>query len=101
MLPVELIAAPTGGDLLNACRQSITSGFDSTEGMMCTWYVTPCDCSLDTDIPRVCLPESLPANELALDVITGLTEQPELQEKDAALAAALVLSRKYPCQETQ
>jgi hypothetical protein len=96
-----LVAAPTGGDLLDACTKSVGTGFDSVAGQMCFWYVTPCDCTFDTDKPRVCLPESLPTESLAREVIAGLTQEPELRQLDASLAAATVLARKYPCVETE
>jgi len=91
------MAAPTGGDLLEACTESVSHGFDSLIGQMCTWYVTPCDCNIDKSIPMVCLPESAETKSLAAIVIAGLTAQPHLQQLDATQAAAKILSEKYPC----
>ena len=51
-----------------------TKGFPDAEGMMCTWYVTPCDCfqNADSEVPRVCLPLSPDIAVLAREVINGL-----------------------------
>lgn len=100
-LTQPVVAAPNGNDLLQACEQSLRDGFESMIGKMCTWYVTPCDCNIDKSIPRVCLPESIPTETLAGIIISGLTEQPELQQLDATRAAAEILSAKYPCTETR
>jgi hypothetical protein len=91
------LAAPTGNDLLIACNQSIKSGYNGIEGQMCTWYVTPCDCNIDKSLPRVCLPENINTNELAQIVVNGLLEDETLQKEYAALSAATILSRHYPC----
>jgi hypothetical protein len=94
-------AAPSGADLETACQQSLDAGFHGNEGMLCTWYVTPCDCDYGKEqkIPRVCLPETVTVETLAYEVIAGLQEQPELKTKDAELAVALILSRIYPCRD--
>ena len=96
-----LNAAPNGAELLNACRNSLENGFSDLDGMMCTWYVTPCDCDLAiyNHLPRVCLPQTPDINALAREVIEGLLAQPELQQKDAAQAAAMILVTHYPCAE--
>lgn len=96
-----VIAAPTGGDLLQVCTESVRDGFDTMKGKMCTWYVTPCDCNIDKTLPMVCLPESVPTETLANVVISGLAEQPDLQQQSATRAAALILSVKYPCPARQ
>ena len=92
-------AAPSGGDLLRACELALAGGFSGIEGRMCTWYVMPCDCDPATnpEIPRVCLPAAVTTELLARKVVTGLAAQPELQLQDADMAAALILSRIYPC----
>ena len=97
-----LSAAPTAVDLLYACEHSLENGFQGIEGEVCTWYVTPCDCDYGkaNEIPRVCLPESVPVETLARIVVSGLKEQPELRMNDANYAAALILSRIYPCKES-
>lgn len=98
-LSENLKAAPSGADLLSACEKSLKQGFQSTAGMMCVWYVTPCDChhGKEIDIPRVCLPEDKKVELLAREVIEGLSVQPELQSKSAELSAGIILSAKYPC----
>jgi len=94
-------AAPSGADLETACQQSLDNGFHGNEGMLCTWYVTPCDCDYDKvqEFPRVCLPGTVTVEILAGEVIAGLRGQPELKTKYAGLAAALILSRIYPCHD--
>ncbi len=47
---------PTGKSLLKACEIAQKNGYNSTEGMLCVWYATPCDCHTDESIPAVCLP---------------------------------------------
>jgi hypothetical protein len=97
----QAFAAPSGKELLAACEQSLEDGFDGIAGQMCTWYVTPCDCDYGNkpDMPRVCLPASVPVEMLARDVVDGLSDQPGLQQKDADIATALILSRTYPCND--
>jgi len=97
--PGHSIAAPTGKDLFDACTDSLENGFDTMEGRMCVWYVTPCNC--DTALPQVCLPEATDTDNLARDVIEGLTNKTDLQQADAAYAAAFILSEKYSCPENQ
>lgn len=97
----SLRAAPAANDLLRACESSLKNGFHGVEGELCYWYVTPCDCDYrkSPELPRVCLPKSIPTETLARTVIEGLKEQPELQSKEADYAAAVILSRIYPCTE--
>lgn len=92
-------AAPTGAALLRACELSLKEGFKGTAGMMCVWYVTPCDChhGKDADIPRVCLPDGLETEYLAQQVVSGLKSKPELQLKTAEVAAGEVLLQMYSC----
>lgn len=97
LLSPALAAAPTGADLLTACSASLETGFDGAEGQLCTWYVYPCNCGVDKDIPQVCLPNTVSTGELARDVIAGLEQQSVLSEQDASRAAAIILSEKYPC----
>ena len=92
-------AAPTGEDLLSACRLSLEQGFGSLEGSLCTWYVTPCDCGLDDSAPAVCLPPDPPVERLAREVVQGLGERPALRARPASEAAAAVLAGLYPCPE--
>ena len=97
----HVLADPSGAGLLSACEFSMDSGFEGIKGQMCTWYVTPCDCeySKDPQAPRVCLPEFVAIEALAKQVVNGLKAQPELQEKNAEVAAAIILSRTYPCSD--
>ena len=97
----SLFAAPNGKELLTACEESLNHGFTGAQGMMCTWYVTPCDCSRgeNSEIPRVCLPLEPDIDVLAREVTKGLKVSPELLDKNADLAAALILEIKYPCTE--
>lgn len=95
--PGHTSAAPSGEDLIQACKQSLQNGFDSMIGEACTWYVTPCDCDVNSTLPKVCLPADAATPALASLVIDGLTEHPELRKLDAAEAAAIILSRHYPC----
>lgn len=94
-------AAPSAADLEAACQQSLNEGFHGNEGMLCTWYVTPCDCDYGKkqEIPRVCLPGTVSVETLANEVMAGLQQQPELKTEDAGFAAALILSRIYPCHD--
>ncbi len=99
LLSTEAVSDPTGADLLGACEDSLANGFQGATGMMCVWYVTPCDChhGKDTVIPRVCLPDGKAAEVLAREVIDGLKSQPELQSKSAEISVGLILTLKYPC----
>ena len=97
-LSANVLAAPTGADLLGACEDSLMNGFQGTTGMMCVWYVTPCDChGKDAAIPRVCLPDGKSPESLAREVIDGLKSQPELQSESAEISASKILAPKYPC----
>jgi hypothetical protein len=97
----SLFATPNGNDLLAACEHALDKGFSGAEGMMCTWYVTPCDCfhSEDSEIPRVCLPVPPDVHALAREVTDGLATSPELLDKTADVAAGTILIKKYPCEE--
>ena len=99
MLGTEVWAAPSGNDLLTACEESLINGFQGPNGMMCIWYVTPCDCQYGKDIviPRVCLPDNKSHELLAREVVKGLKSQAELQSESAEMAAGLILSPQYPC----
>ena len=92
-------AAPSGTDLLTACQYSLKNGFDSTQGMLCIWYVTPCDCHFGKamQVPRVCLPDNVEHDVLAQDIVNALQAKPELQSETAEMAAALILAPDYPC----
>ena len=92
-------ASPVGADVVLACEESLANDFEGMKGMMCTWYVTPCDCTTgkDPEIQRVCLPDDLEVEELARQVIEGLKLEPELQSKSAEVASSIILSKKYPC----
>jgi len=94
-----VFATPNGKELLAACEHSLDKGFSGTEGMMCTWYVTPCDCfhSEDSGIPRVCLPQTHDVDALAREVMEGLAATPELLEENADVAAGLILEKSFPC----
>ena len=97
----SLFATPNGNDLLAACEHALDKGFSGEEGMMCTWYVTPCDCfhSDDSEIPRVCLPVPPDVHTLAREVADGLAATPELLDKTADIAAGTILIKKYLCEE--
>ena len=90
-------AAPSGADLEIACRQSLDKGFQGDMGMVCSWYVTPCDCDYGKkgEIPRVCLPEAVTIEKLAGQVLTGLQNHPELKTRDAGFAASSILFGQY------
>ncbi len=96
---LQLMASPTGADVITACEESLASDFQGMMGMMCTWYVTPCDCTTgkDPEIQRVCLPEDKEVEDLAREVIEGLKSKPELQSKPAEVASSIILSASYPC----
>jgi Ssp1 endopeptidase immunity protein Rap1a len=99
MMSIDVMATPTGADLLGACEDSLENGFNGATGMMCVWYVTPCDChhGKDIDIPRVCLPDGKTPESLAREVIDGMKLQPELKLTPAEVSAGVILSAKYPC----
>ncbi len=98
-MSTNVLAAPTGANLLEACEDALKNGFQGPEAMMCVWYVTPCDChhGKDSEIPRVCLPDGKEPESLAREVIEGLKSQPELQNKSAEISAGEILVEKYPC----
>ena len=98
---ISVFATPNGKDLLTACEHALDKGFSDAEGMMCTWYVTPCDCfhGEDSEIPRVCLPASPDVAALAIEVTEGLAATPELLGKTADVAAGTILKKNYPCTE--
>ena len=93
-------AAPTGQQLLEACETAFKKDLQGTEALFCEWYATPCDCEAirPADAPRVCLPENYDVQELSRKLLTGLRAAPELKQKQAATAAAIILARDYPCQ---
>jgi Rap1a immunity proteins len=95
----EIHAAPTAGTLLVACEDALKNGFHGSTGMMCSWYVTPCDCHQGKDIaiPRVCLSGDEAEGLLATIVVEGLKSQPDLQSQSAEMAAGIILSAMYPC----
>lgn len=96
----QLTASPTGADVLAVCEESLTKGFHGITGMMCVWYVSPCDCNYGKDpaIPRVCLPDTTDIELLASEVIEGLKLRPELQSETAEMSSNTVLAGKYPCE---
>ena len=91
--------APTGADLLHACTEAMASGFNSSKGMLCIWYVTPCDCEANNtnDLPRVCLPADVSHERLADQVVQELRQAPQLLNLSAEAAAANILAPVYPC----
>ena len=99
LFSAKLFAAPSAEDLLSACETSLEKGFHGASGMMCNWYVTPCDChhGKDSEIPRVCLPEDLETEYLANLVVSGLEANLELKNKSAEVAAGKILVERYPC----
>lgn len=99
LISETLLATPTGAELLNACETSMEEGFQGITGMMCVWYVTPCDChhGKSADIPHVCLPDGLETEYLAQQVVSGLKSKPELQVKTAEVAVGEILVKMYSC----
>ncbi|MGB1800706.1 MAG: Rap1a/Tai family immunity protein [Gammaproteobacteria bacterium] len=95
----KVFAAPSGKDLLAACEIALQQGFQGATGMMCEWYVTPCDChnGKNSEVPRVCLPEEIETEYLAKQVVSGLKARPELLTKKAEISAGEILREKYPC----
>ncbi len=93
------LSAPNGAQLLFACEDALQNGFHSERGMLCIWYVTPCDCNFGNrkDLPRVCLPKQAQHEDLAELVIIGLREQITLQIETAEMAANTILAETYPC----
>ena len=94
-----VFATPNGKDLLLACEHSLDKGFSGTEGMMCTWYITPCDCHHgdDSEILRGCLPPVPDVDALAREIMEGLAATPELLEESADVAAGVILGKSFPC----
>ncbi|MFB3101321.1 MAG: Rap1a/Tai family immunity protein [Gammaproteobacteria bacterium] len=101
LVSASVFATPSGKDLLAACEHSLDKGFSGAEGMMCAWYVTPCDCfhSDDSEIPRVCLPPDPDVDALAQEVMEGLIKSPDLLGESADVAAGMILKKIYPCTE--
>ncbi|MFT5394878.1 MAG: hypothetical protein ACI85N_000057 [Gammaproteobacteria bacterium] len=99
MVSADILAAPSAKDLLKACENSLANGFHGSTGMMCSWYVTPCDChhGRDLSIPRVCLTGNESEELLAKIVVDGLKAEPALQLESAEMAAGIILSPNYPC----
>ena len=99
MAGAAALATPSGADLARACENALAGGFAGIQGRMCAWYVTPCDCAAGRkpEAPRVCLPGTIATEALAREVVAGLATRPELQLRDADVAAAMILSRTYPC----
>ncbi len=97
----SLAAAPSGADLLTACENATKNGFDNTKGMLCIWYVTPCDCHFGkaNHIPRVCLPDDVSHQSLAKTVIKEIKARPELKQENAEETAATILAPLYPCKD--
>ncbi len=91
-------SAPTGSDLLLACNTAQEEGYDSIQGQMCTWYIIPCNCSMDPAIPESCTPENMEVHELADIIIEGLTGNNILLDETATMSAAIILSEKFPCE---
>ncbi len=99
MICMDAFAAPSAKDLLVVCEDALENGFHGSNGMMCAWYVTPCDCQHGKDlvIPRVCLSGNESEESLAKIVVNALKRQPTLQLKPAEMAAGIILSPGYPC----
>lgn len=97
MISYPALSVPTGAELKDACAEALVSDFDGLNGQMCTWYVLPCNCTSNKDIPLVCLPEGVAVTDLATEVISGMADYPDLESWPAANAAAEILSRHYPC----
>lgn len=98
---MEAYASPNGTDLLRACRTSINNGFEDIEGMMCEYYLTPCECTAgeDNPAPRFCPPARASMGDLAVLVIDGFKKSPGLLNRDAQTAAAVILARRFPCSD--
>jgi len=97
VVPAQSIS---GNELVAACEKAVASDFAGELGMICHWYVTPCDCIYGNEqLPRVCLPADVNEETLAQQVIAGLNSNPELLSKDAAFAANSVLTVLYSCSD--
>lgn len=92
-------AAPTGRQLLDACRGVVAGSAGRIDSMMCEWYIRPCNCEVgeNVKIPRVCLPDGVSSETLARKVIEGMETENELAGESASYAAAVILSKTYPC----
>ena len=101
VLSMQVYASPNGADLLRACNTSMNNGFEGIEGMMCEYYLTPCDCTVgDKDpAPRFCPPAGISTGDLAAVVVDGLKRSHGLQNRDAQTAAAVILAERYPCSD--
>ena len=99
MMCGNAVAAPSAKDRLAACEESLANGFHGSTGMMCSWYVTPCDChhGKDPAVPRVCLTGNESEASLAKLVVDKLKAEPALQSELAEMAAGIILSANYPC----
>ncbi len=93
-------AAPTCKELIRACEIGLSNGFRGLRGKMCVWYVTPCDCDAsDPALPRVCLPDAVDVERIAVEVTEILKVSPEVQDLEADAAVANILSVIYPCKD--
>jgi hypothetical protein len=99
MSMANLYASPDGSDLLLACNHALDTGFDSIQGQMCTWYVLPCNCSYDEELPAVCAPDDIEVSALAAIVVNGLKNNEDFMNQTAANSATIILSKKFPCNE--
>jgi len=92
-------AAPSANSLLEACEDALKNGFHGNTGLMCSWYVRPCDCQQGKDnaVPRVCLSGDETERHLGTIVVAGLKSHTALRLETAEMAAAIILSSKYPC----
>ena len=101
LMVIPAAATTSASELVRACEHALENGFYDIKGMLCTWYVTPCDCeqAVKPGVPRVCLPPDIAVESLAVEVIDGIKAQEALMIMDADIAAATVLSRHYPCPE--
>ena len=101
LMTLPAAATPSATRLIYACEHALEYGFNDINGMLCTWYVTPCDCNQANkpEIPRVCLPPDIPVEFLAREVIDGIKTQEVPVTVDADYAAAKVLAKHYPCPE--
>jgi len=98
LICLQVHAAPDGTDLLRACETSVSNGFRNIEGQICEYYVIPCNCDVDPVVPgHICLPDHISTKKLAVEVIDGLRNSPELQQQYAGTAAGIILTQRYPC----
>jgi hypothetical protein len=99
MSTVNLHASPDGSDLLLACNHALDTGFDSIQGQMCTWYVLPCNCSYDEELPAVCAPDDIEVSALARIIVTGLKNNEDFMNQTATNSATIILSKTFPCHD--